>query len=151
MAAPSPRKRTTATTKRTTTRTSPAKAAAATARATAKSRTVSEPRLEGLDLGALERETEVIEPYPFHLDGEQFYIEDPSELEWQGVVSTDPRDTVRVLRTWMGAEDFMRFAGLPLKVWQMAQLQRQIADHFGLDLAQGSAAGQGEDAALPRS
>lgn len=155
MAASSPRKRTT--TPRTTKTTPTAKAAAGAARPPAKSKAAARPKrdtgtkLQGLNLRSLQRETEVKDPYPFHLDGEQFYIEDPSELEWQAVVSTDPRDAVKVLRAWMGAEDFMRFAGLPLKVWEMLQLQKEIADYFGLDLSQGSDGGRGEEPALPRS
>ena len=131
MAAPSPRKRTTTAKKPTTTRRTAATKTAA-------------PGLEGLDLDSLEREGERPEPYAFHLGGEQFFIEDPIDLDWQGVLSVDPRDTVKALRIWMGDEQFLRFSKLKLPLWKMNELSKLVMDHFGL-----TAEAQGEGPALP--
>lgn len=139
MAAPSPRKRTT--TKRAATK------AKSTTGTTARSRTARpapDPELEGLDLDALEHEGERPEPYAFHLEGEQFYIEDPIDLDWQPVLSVHPRDTIKALKVWMGDEQFLRFAGLSLPLWKMNELSKRVMDHFDLTP---EAAGEGN--ALP--
>ena len=132
MAAPSPRKRATTAKKPTAPRRTAAKTAA--------------PGLEGLDLDSLERDGDRPEPYAFHLDGQQFRIEDPIDLDWQGVLSVDPRDTVKALRIWMGDEQFLRFSKLKLPLWKMNELSKRVMDHFGL-----TAEAQGEGLALPPS
>lgn len=145
MAAPSPRKRTTPA-KRTTTRTSPAKTTAKRTSVAARA-TKPEVELEGLNLDDLEREGEERPgPYPFNLKGEQFYVQDPIELDWQGVLSVDPRNQIQALRVWMGEEDFLRFSKLSLPLWKMKRLFEQIAEHFKLQTET-----PGEGGALPLS
>lgn len=102
-------------------------------------------QLEGLDLDALERESPH-EPFAFCLAGEQFYIEDPTESEWQGLVAVHPQDVVANLRAWMGEEDFERFSGLGLKLWKLKELIDRVQAHFGL-----TPQAAGEDDALPTS
>jgi hypothetical protein len=152
MAAPSPRKRATSTTSRTT-RTSPAKRAPA--KSTRTKAAAPDVELEGLDLDALEWEGEERPgPYPFHLGGEQFFIKDPIDLDWQGVLSVDPRDQIRALRVWMGEEDFLRFYKLKLPLWKINRLAKDVIAHFNLQVpdepgAQGAPGGPGEGLALP--
>jgi hypothetical protein len=100
--------------------------------------TVSPPAAT-LDLDALEREGEHLQPFTFALDGETYTMVDPQEIDWQDLLA-GTRNPALFIRFAMSIEDQKKFFGKRVPAWKMNRLMQAYQDHFGIpDLGNASA------------
>ncbi len=84
-----------------------------------------------IDLDALEREGAVAEPFEFGHDGKSYRLLDPSEIDWQDLLS-GLRNPALFVRFAMPIEQQKDFFSAKVPAWKMNKLMEAYQAHFGI-------------------
>lgn len=85
----------------------------------------------GLDLDALEREGEQSEKFTFSFDGETYEMLDPSDIDWQDLLS-GLRNPALFIRYAMSIDGQRSFFAKRIPAWKMNKLMTAYQDHYGI-------------------
>lgn len=84
-----------------------------------------------LDLDALERDGKRPGPFTFRVEGEQFSLADPQDIDWQDLLVAT-RNPLMFIRYTLGEDEYKRFLRLKMPEWKMEKLMAAFFKHFGM-------------------
>lgn len=84
-----------------------------------------------LDLDALERDGSRPGPFTFRIEGQQFQLTDPQDVDWQDLLVAQ-RNPLMFIRFTLGEDNYKRFLALKIPEWKIEKLMVQFFKHFGM-------------------
>ncbi len=84
-----------------------------------------------LDLDAIERDGHRPGPFAFRMDGQEFTLNDPKEIDWQDLVVAQ-RNPLMFIRFTMGEAQYKKFLVLRCPEWKMEHLMVAFFQHYGM-------------------
>ncbi len=84
-----------------------------------------------LDLDDLERDGHRPGPFSFRVEGNEFTLTDPKEIDWQDLLVAQ-RNPLMFIRFTMGEEQYKAFLALHTPEWKMEKLMVAFFTHFGM-------------------